>query len=107
MHIGEFCGKIQCLGYVLKYCSTSPGSLGGSDRKNLPASTGDPGSILWLGGSPGKGNGHTLQYSCLENPMDRGDWWATVHGVEELDTTEQLTHTLSTSPRKGRLAKCW
>ena len=37
MHIGEFCGKIQCLGYVLKYCSTSPGSLGGSDRKNLPA----------------------------------------------------------------------
>ena len=39
------------------------------------------GSILGLGRSPGEGNGYPLQYSCLENPIDRGAWWATVHGV--------------------------
>ena len=47
-----------------------------------------------LGISPGEGNGNPPQYSCLENSMDRGAWWATVHGVIELDMTEQLsTHT--------------
>ena len=52
--------------------------------KNLPANEGDirdVGSIPGSGRSPGKGNGNPLQYSCLENPMDRGAWWATVHGV--------------------------
>ena len=42
---------------------------------------GDPGSTLGLGRSPGEGNGKPLQYSCLENPMDEGAWWAAVHGV--------------------------
>ena len=46
--------------------------------KNLPASVGDPGSIPGLGRSPREGNGYSLQYSCLENLMDRGAWWATV-----------------------------
>ena len=50
--------------------------------------------IPGLGRSPGEGNGNPLQYFCLENSMDRGAWWATVHGVaEELGTTERLTHT--------------
>ena len=41
----------------------------------------DPGIVPGLGRSPGEGNGNPLQYSCLENPMDRGGWWATVRGV--------------------------
>jgi len=49
--------------------------------KNLPASTGDLGLIPGSGRSPGKGNGNPFQYSCLENPIDRRDWWATAHGV--------------------------
>ena len=51
---------------------------------------GDVGSIPGLGRSPGVRNGNLLQYSCLENPMDSGAWQATVHGVEELDTTEAI-----------------
>ena len=52
---------------------------------------GDAGLIPGLGGSPGGGNGILLQYSCLENPMDKGAWWATVHeGCKEPDMTEQL-----------------
>ena len=59
--------------------------------KNLLANAGDirdMGSILGSGRSPGGGHGNPLQYSCLENPMDRGAWWSTVHGVAELDTDE-------------------
>ena len=53
----------------------------GSVIKNLPANAGDVGSIPGSGRSPGEGNGNRLQYSCLENPMDRGASWAPVHGV--------------------------
>ena len=49
--------------------------------KNPPASAGDTGSIPGSGRSPGEGNGNPFQYSCLGNPMDRGAWWATVHGI--------------------------
>ena len=52
--------------------------------KNLPANSGDTGNMDWipaLGRSPGGGNDNPLQYSCLGNPMDRGDWWVTVYGV--------------------------
>ena len=49
--------------------------------KNLPANAGDQGSIPGLGRLPGEGDGNPLQYSYLGNPMDRGSWWATVHGI--------------------------
>ena len=54
---------------------------GGSDGKASAHNAGDPGSIPGLGRSFGEGNGNPLQYSCLENSMDGGTWWATVHGV--------------------------
>ena len=53
----------------------------GSDGKESACIVGDLSSILGLGRSPGGGHGNPLQYSCLENPMDRGAWRATVHGV--------------------------
>ena len=65
------------------------GFLGGSVVKNLPANTGDikdTGSILGLGRSPGGGHGNPLQYSCLENPTDRGAWQAIVHRVTKSQT---------------------
>ena len=63
---------------------------GGSDSKASAYNVGDPGSIPGSGRSPGERNGNPLQYSCLENPMDGGVWWATLSGVTELDMTEQL-----------------
>ena len=54
---------------------------GGSEVKVSACNAGDLGWIPGSGRSPGEGNGNPLQYSCLENPMDRGAWWATVHGV--------------------------
>ena len=64
------------------------GSPGGSAVKNPPANEGDVALILGQEDSPGEGNGNPLQYSRLENTMDRGAWWATVHGVtKESDTT--------------------
>ena len=57
-------------------------------KKNPPTNLGNMGLIPGLGRSPGEGNGKPLQYSCLENPMNEGAWWATVHGVaKELDMT--------------------
>ena len=60
----------------LQFC----GILVAQSVKSLPA-RGDPSSIPGSERSPGKGNGNPLQYSCLGNPMDRGAWWATIHGV--------------------------
>ena len=57
------------------------GFPGGSDGKVSVYNVGDSGSIPGLGRSPGEGNGNSLQYSCLENYMDGGAWWAIVHGV--------------------------
>ena len=68
--------------------------------KNLPASAGDIGDADWipgLGRSPRGGNGKPLQYSCLENSMDRGSWWAAVHGITESRTrlSTHISHTLN------------
>ena len=67
----------------------------GSVGKEFTCNAGDTGSVPGLGRSLGGGNGNPLQYSCLENPMDRGAWWATVHGVaKELDVTARMHYVL-------------
>ena len=71
------------------------GLSGGSDGKEFACNAGDLGLIPGLGRSPGEGNSNPLQNSCLENPMDRGAWWATVQRVSESDTAEATQHTLS------------
>ena len=83
---------------------------GGSVVKNSPANTGDVGLTSGLGRSPGEGNGKPFQYSCLEIPMDRGAWQATIHGVaKESDTTQQLNsnnkvHTQTDLPIRPSMA---
>ena len=62
------------------------GFPGGSDDKESVCNVGDLGSIPGLGRSPGGGRGNPLQCSSVENPMDRGAWWATVHGVTKSQT---------------------
>ena len=62
------------------------GFLGGSDGKESACNAGDSGLILGSGLCPGEGSGYLLQYSCLENPMDRGAWRDAVHGVAESQT---------------------
>ena len=59
------------------------GHPGGSDGKESAYNAGDVDLIPEPGRSPGEGNGNLVQYSCLGNPMDRGSWWATVHGVSK------------------------
>ena len=93
--------KLQYFGYLMRRVDSCADFDAGKDWgqeekgttedeiKNLPASegaTGDEGSITGSGRSPAEGNGYPLQYSCPENPMDRGAWWATVHGVTKSQT---------------------
>ena len=75
--------------HVLLSCLNSLNKCfpGRSVVKNLPANAEDSGSISGSGRPPGGGHGNPLQYSGLENPMDRGAWWATVHAVAESDMT--------------------
>ena len=64
---------------------------GGSVVKNLPANAGDAGSVPGLGRSTGEWNGNPFMSSCLRNPMDRGAWWAAVHGVTKSRKQQSLT----------------
>ena len=83
-----FSGKVMSLLFNMLFRLVMSFS-GDSDGKASAYNAGDPGSIPGSGKSPGEGNGNPFQYSCLENPMDGGAWWATVPGLaEELDTTE-------------------
>ena len=78
---------------ALLFPTMHPGFPGGSDGKESACNAGDPGSILGLGRCPGEGHGNPLQYSCLENAMDRGAWWDTVHGVTKNWTRLSDEHT--------------
>ena len=81
-------------------------SYGGLDGKMSARNVGDRGSIPRSGRSPGEGNGNLFQYSCLEDSMDGGAWWATVHGVAKSQThLSNLTHYAYTwiSVYKGSL----
>ena len=72
---------------------------GGSDGKASAYNGGDPGSITGLWRSPGEGNGNPFQYSCLENPMNSGAWWATVHGITKSWTRlSDFTFTFTFNP---------
>ena len=72
-------------------CREIPRRLSGKESACSAGNARDLGLTPGLGRSPGGGNGNLLQYSCLENPMDRGARQAAVHGVAESDTTEQLS----------------
>ena len=97
----EIISNAQCfrdpLGYLflLKFCVSIgdflrdcilvfKGFPGGTEVKASACNVGDLGSIPGSGRSPGEGHGNPLQYSCLENPMNRGVWWATVHGSQKV-----------------------
>ena len=80
------------------------GFLGSSVIKNPTANAGDADSIPMSGRSPGGGNGTPLQYSCLENPMDRGPWWAMVHTVAKSQTRLQRLSTHSADPTESEFS---
>ena len=108
----HFCKTTQeiCIKYF--YLGTFKG---GSEVKASACNVGDLGSIPGSGRFPGEGNGNPLQYSCLENPMDGGAWWATVHGVsketrlsERLNLREELKQSIWEGlAGKGPRRYCW
>ena len=77
---------IYLLSFSTSWLYCPMGFPGGSDSKEPTCNAGDLGLIPGSGRSPGGGHGNPQQYSCLENPMDRGTWRATVHGVGKSQT---------------------
>ena len=75
-----------CLFFFRKFYELYQDFPGGSDSKKYVCSTGNPGLITGSGRSLGEENGNPLQYPCLGNPVDRGAWWAVVHGVAKSHT---------------------
>ena len=89
-------------------CNGSPGLHWELSGNESPCPAGDAGWTPGWGRSPGIGNGNPLQYSCLGNPMDRGAWWATVHGVtKESDTTKQQQQQLGRGQSSGEWVQLW
>ena len=84
-----------------------PRQLIGKESAVSAGAAGNMSSIPGWGRSPGAGNGNALQYFCLENPMDRGAWGATVLGVTGSDMTEQPTHTAMLSAPAGPCRQIW
>ena len=79
------CKNHRVCGGGLDRASDGEGGFpGSSGEKNPPAKVGDPGLIPGLGRTPGEGNSNPLQYSCLGNPIDRKDWWATAAGSQRI-----------------------
>ena len=105
--------KIFCSAYPVVHISIAFNLThripGGSDCKESACSAGDPSSIPGSGRFPRKRNDNPLQYSCLENPMDRGVWWATVHAVAKSQTClSNNTFTLTDSLiRQEHMRKLW
>ena len=96
--LGDWSHHRDYLGHEDLFCSSFVGFPGGSEVKVSACNAGGLGSIPGSGRSPGEGNGNPLQYSCVENPMDGGAWWATVHGVAKSWTRlSDLTHSLAHS----------
>ena len=92
VHLQEMRNGVFWLGRERAECSNrflvgnKMGFFGDSNGKEFAYSMGDSASIPGSGRSPGGGHDNPLQFSCLENPMDRGAWWATVHGVTKSQT---------------------
>ena len=84
MNIHVICGMLECF-------------PGGAEVKASACNVGDLGLTPGSGRSPGEGDGNPLQYSCLENPMDRGAWWATVHGSQRVGCDWATSFSLSLS----------
>ena len=76
------------------------GFPGGSDVKESACNVGDLGSIPGSGRSPGEGHGNPLQYSCLENPLNRGAWWAMIHGITKSQTQSWKRIIVTTAKSK-------
>ena len=79
--------------FILMWLRSYSGLPGGSDGEESAYNVRDTGSIPGSGRSPGEGHGNPLQYPCLENPMDRGAWWATVYGFTKSWTQLSDQHT--------------
>ena len=91
----EYCYRLNCVHTP----TPTPDFPGGSDGKQSACNAGDPGSIPGLVRSPGEGDGNPLQHSCLENSMDRGAWWAIVHGAAKNWTRLSDFHSHSPTPK--------
>ena len=99
--------QVNILVYICIYCTSIYYILAHIVNSASAGDAGDMGSVPWSGRSLGKGNGYPLQYSCLEKSMDRGAWWAIVHGVAKSGTQlKQLsTHRLPKQAKQILMCK--